>query len=150
MSEGLTRLRSNASVELWPGVGRAVVMVLWRMVSRSGRRYHSLTPTLRLFLYLYSVKGLGYTNISAQLFSVPPYAVAAFLTVLAAISSDRFRIRGPIMLAFLPISIIGYAIIRTTTNTSIKYGALFLMAGGLYPSGECDEIDSTVRYQYLN
>jgi len=40
------------------------------------------------------------------------------------------------MLAFLPLSIIGYAIIRTTEHNKVKYGALFLMASGLYPSGE--------------
>jgi len=33
----------------------------------------------------YSIKGLGYTAIEAQLFSVPPYAVAAFLTGMFAV-----------------------------------------------------------------
>ena len=56
--------------------------------------------------------------------------------VIAAFVSDRYRIRGPVMLAFLPLSIIGYAIIRTTEHNSVKYGALFLMTSGLYPSGE--------------
>jgi len=80
------------------------------------------------------VQGLGYTAVRAQLFSVPPYAVAAVLTVIAAFISDRRKTRGPVMLAFLPLSIAGYAMIRTTTNNHVKYGALFLMAGGLYPS----------------
>ncbi len=38
------------------------------------------------------------------------------------------------MLAFLPLSVIGYALIAHTKNLHVKYGALFLMAGGLYPS----------------
>src|ERR1700709_2225084 len=38
------------------------------------------------------------------------------------------------MLAFLPLSVIGYAIISHTNNNNVKYGALFLMAAGLYPS----------------
>ncbi|KAF7969156.1 hypothetical protein HWV62_28202 [Athelia sp. TMB] len=80
------------------------------------------------------VQGLGYTANRAQLFTVPPYAVAAVLTVIAAFVSDRWKIRGPVILAFLPLSIIGYAIIRSTTNVHVKYGALFLMASGLYPS----------------
>jgi len=33
----------------------------------------------------YSIKGLGYTAIEAQLFSVPPYAVAALLTGKSAL-----------------------------------------------------------------
>jgi hypothetical protein len=40
------------------------------------------------------------------------------------------------MLAFIPLSIIGYAVIRTTDHNKVKYGALFLMASGLYPAGE--------------
>jgi len=80
------------------------------------------------------VQGLGYTAVRAQLFTVPPYAVAAVLTVVAAYISDRIPARGPIMLAFLPLSIAGYAIIRSTTKVHVKYGALFLMASGLYPS----------------
>ncbi|ORY28993.1 major facilitator superfamily domain-containing protein [Naematelia encephala] len=80
------------------------------------------------------VQGLGYTAVRAQLFSVPPYAVAAVLTVIAAYVSDRYKTRGPVMLAFLPISIVGYGIISHTTNLHVKYGALFLMAAGLYPS----------------
>lgn len=80
------------------------------------------------------VQGLGYTAVRAQLFSVPPYAVAALLTVVASYVSDRYKIRGPIMLCFLPLSIIGYAVIANTSNLHAKYGALFLIAAGLYPS----------------
>ena len=80
------------------------------------------------------IKGLGYSSIDAQLYSVPPYAVAAALTVLAAFASDKYKIRGPIILAFLPLSIIGYAVIGHTNNVHVKYGMLFLMASGLYPS----------------
>lgn len=80
------------------------------------------------------VQGLGYTAINAQLYSVPPYAVAAFLTVVAAYVSDKKKIRGPVMLAFLPLSIAGYALIAYTHDNRVKYGALFMMAGGLYPS----------------
>jgi hypothetical protein len=66
------------------------------------------------------VQGLGYSAIRAQLFSVPPY--------------DRYKTRGPVMLAFLPLSIIGYAVIGHTDNLHLKYGMLFMMAAGLYPS----------------
>lgn len=80
------------------------------------------------------IKDLGYTAVRAQLFSVPPYAVAALLTVIASYISDRYKVRGPIMLAFLPLSIIGYAVIANAKSSSTKYGAVFLIAAGLYPS----------------
>jgi hypothetical protein len=59
-----------------------------------------------------------------------------YATVIAAYVSDRRKIRGPIMLCFLPLSIAGYAIIRSVSSNSVRYGALFLMAAGLYPSGK--------------
>ena len=80
------------------------------------------------------VQSLGYTAVRAQLFSVPPYAVAAVLTVVAAYASDRLKTRGPIMLAFLPLSIIGYAVIGHSDSNNVKYGMLFMMAAGLYTS----------------
>ena len=61
-------------------------------------------------------------------------SVAATLTVVVAFGSDRTKLRGPWMLACLPLSIAGYALIRTTTNNNVKYGALFLIASGLYTS----------------
>ena len=80
------------------------------------------------------VQGLGYTAVRAQLFSIPPYAVAAVLSVIAAIISGRWRTRGPVVLCLLPLFIIGYGIISRSHDNHDKYGALFLMASGLYPS----------------
>lgn len=98
--------------------------------------YFAILSALYSFgLFLPSiVQGLGYTAIQAQLYSVPPYAVAAFLTVCAAYVSDKYKIRGPIMLAFLPLSIIGYGVIAYTSDTRVKYGMVFMMAAGLYAS----------------
>ena len=116
----------------------------WRVMQAvlSIKTWLSALAYLAILTALYSfglfvptiVQGLGYTAVRAQLFSVPPYAVAALLTVIAAYASDRLRMRGPIILCFLPLSIAGYAMIANTKNNHVKYGALFLMAGGLYPS----------------
>lgn len=38
---------------------------------------------------------------------VPPYVPAAVLTVVVALLSDRYKMRGPFMLMLLPITIIG-------------------------------------------
>jgi uncharacterized membrane protein YwaF len=40
------------------------------------------------------VAGLGYTNLKAQLFTVPPYAVAYIVTLAASLFSDRIKNRG--------------------------------------------------------
>ncbi|KAI0173148.1 MFS general substrate transporter [Hypoxylon sp. FL1284] len=80
------------------------------------------------------ISGLGYTADEAQLWSVIPYAVASVVTVITAYVSDRFRVRGPVMLCSLPLAIVGYAVIANTNNDKVKYGMTFLMATGLYSS----------------
>lgn len=117
----------------WSAVLRAVL---------SPRTWLSAIAYLAILTALYTfglfiptlIVGLGYSAIRAQLFSVPPYAVAALLTVVAAFISDRRKTRGPVMLAFLPLAIAGYALIAFSTDNRTKYGALFLMASGLYPA----------------
>jgi hypothetical protein len=117
---------------LWR-VGQAVFSIKTWL---SALAYFTILSALYSFgLFIPSViQGLGYSAIQAQLYSVPPYVVAAFLTVCAAYASDKYGIRGPIMLAFLPLSIIGYAVIANTNNLQLKYGMVFMMASGLYSS----------------
>ncbi|KAI8959917.1 MFS general substrate transporter [Daldinia sp. FL1419] len=80
------------------------------------------------------ITGLGYTADEAQLWSVIPYAVASVVTVITAFISDRFRVRGVVMLCSLPLAIIGYGVIANVDNNKVKYGMTFLMATGLYSS----------------
>ncbi|KAL8279673.1 hypothetical protein RQP46_007986 [Phenoliferia psychrophenolica] len=81
------------------------------------------------------IRDLGHSAISAQLYSVPPYA--ACLTVGVALLSDRLKVRGPIMLCCLPIAIAGYALIRTSRDNNVRYGALFMMCSGFFTSVPC-------------
>lgn len=82
------------------------------------------------------IKGLGYTANDAQLWSVIPYAVASVVTVISAVYSDKYRLRGPFMLGTLAIGIIGYAVVGNLNDSQlhVKYGMMMLMATGLYAS----------------
>lgn len=58
--------------------------------------YHALGVGVSL-LSLFSptiVQGLGYQNLEAQLFTVPPCACAYVVTFAAAMISDRYKARG--------------------------------------------------------
>ncbi|OBT70799.1 hypothetical protein VF21_10053 [Pseudogymnoascus sp. 05NY08] len=120
----------------------------WSEVVRgltSPQLWFSATAYLAILAALYSfglflptiIVGLGYTPNEAQLWSVIPYAVAAVITVGIAFLSDHLRLRGPIMLASLPLAIIGYAVIANVDSNRVKYGMTFLMATGLYASVPC-------------
>ncbi|OBT64787.1 hypothetical protein VE03_06476 [Pseudogymnoascus sp. 23342-1-I1] len=83
------------------------------------------------------IVGLGYTPNEAHLWSVVPYAIAAVITAGIAFLSDHLRLRGPIMLASLPLAIIRYAVIANVESNRVKYGMTLLMATNLYASVPC-------------
>ncbi|KAK0453626.1 MFS transporter [Armillaria borealis] len=80
---------------------------------------------------------LGYSGGQAQLHTVPPYVPAVVLTVVVAFLSDRLKLRGPFILIFLPMAIIGYIVAITATTNTGRYAAVFLIAAGIYPCGPC-------------
>ncbi len=91
--------------------------------------------SIGLFLPTIILK-LGYTAHEAQLMSVPPYGVAAFMTLVVAFTSDRVKLRGPMMLCTMPIAIIGYGVIANIgdNHPNVKYGMTIMMATGIYSS----------------
>ncbi|KAJ7498941.1 MFS transporter [Mycena latifolia] len=117
----------------------------WREVIRgltdfqawvTGIAYLGLIVSLYSFsLFLPTiVAGLGFSGKSAQLHTVPPYVPATVLTVVVAFLSDRLRWRGIFILICLPSAIAGYILAIAATTNAQRYGAVFLIAAGVYPS----------------
>ncbi|KAJ6599082.1 MFS general substrate transporter [Mycena vulgaris] len=112
----------------------------------TGVAYLGLIVSLYSFsLFLPTIiSGLNFSGKSAQLHTVPPYVPATVLTVVVAVLSDRLKWRGPFILICLPSAIAGYilAIAASTNaqrnlgvkNAQSRYGAVFLIAAGVYPS----------------
>ncbi|KAJ5615377.1 hypothetical protein N7537_000491 [Penicillium hordei] len=122
----------------WSEVRRGVLdLQVWLSASA----YFAILSGLYSFgLFLPTIiKNLGFAKDAneVQLWSVIPYAVAAVLTVVVAIISDRLRLRGVVMLFTLPIAIIGYAAIANIDSPRVQYGMTFLMATGQYASVPC-------------
>lgn len=69
-----------------------------------------------------------------QLLSVPPYVLAALLTVVVGFWSDRVQKRGIFNICCAPISIAGFVMLMATTNPVIQYAGTFLGALGIYPT----------------
>src|SRR5271154_3273420 len=57
------------------------------------------------------IKQLGYTSTKAQLLSVPPYAVAAVVTVTIGFIADRTRQRGLCNMVISIFGIVGFAML---------------------------------------
>ncbi|KAE8395008.1 major facilitator superfamily domain-containing protein [Aspergillus alliaceus] len=75
------------------------------------------------------------TVISQQLYTVPPYIVGAFSTLLIPYLSSRFNHRLLFFVFVPPLMMAGYALFLASTNPRVLYGATFLIAFGSFPIG---------------
>ena len=80
------------------------------------------------------VAGLGYKDLHAQLFTVPPYAVAYVVTLAAAMLSDRYKTRG--LIASISCLIAGIAFIIQAalpgTAYTARYVTLIIATSGVF------------------
>ncbi|KAL4876909.1 putative MFS transporter [Aspergillus karnatakaensis] len=105
--------------------------------------------TAWIFLFCnVTVQGLGFflptiiqtiytdeSTITQQLYTVPPYVVGAFVTLLIPLLSWRFDRRQVFMIVSAPLGITGYIIFLSTANTTARYAATFLIASSAFSLG---------------
>ncbi|KAF2245582.1 MFS general substrate transporter [Trematosphaeria pertusa] len=93
-----------------------------------------LCPLYSFSLFLPTILlGMGYQGTKAQLMSVPPYAVAAAMTVFIGWLADRTKWRGYCNMVISFIGCVGFAMLLATQNPRIQYAGTFLGAMGIYP-----------------
>ncbi|KAL1959520.1 hypothetical protein VTO42DRAFT_1965 [Malbranchea cinnamomea] len=80
------------------------------------------------------INELGYTSTEAQLLSVPPYAVAAIVTVIIGAVADRTRQRGLCNIFVSFIGIAGFCMLIAANSAGVRYAGTFLGAMGIYPA----------------
>lgn len=99
------------------------------------------------FIFLFcnvTVQGLGFflptivrsiyperSIIQQQLFTVPPYVVGAFFTLLLPLLSWRLDKRQVFIILSAPLGMIGYILFIAVNEASVRYGATFLIASGV-------------------
>jgi MFS family permease len=92
-------------------------------------------PFYSLALFTPSIiKALGYTNANANLLSVPPYVLGFITTLLTAFASDKLKIRGPFLIGWMSLVVVGYIILISHVSVGVKYFAIFLTVAGVSPS----------------
>ncbi|KAF2405535.1 MFS nicotinic acid transporter-like protein Tna1 [Trichodelitschia bisporula] len=79
------------------------------------------------------ISELGFKSTKANLLSVPPYALAAVLTVLVGWYADRTKARGLCNIAVSFLGIIGFCMLLGSEKAGVKYAGTFLGAMGIYP-----------------
>lgn len=79
------------------------------------------------------IKSLGWSASRAQLFTVPPYAVAFVGTITASYLSDKMRTRGPFVVLLMVLSAVGFAVlIGVPHSQGARYFATFLIVLGAF------------------
>ena len=98
--------------------------------------FHTLSlPLYTLSLFLPTIiKGLGYTSATAQLMSIPPYAIAFCLTLTLAILTEKYHIRTPFILGSSSLAIIGYILLLSDPRPGVSYVGMIFAAAGIYPA----------------
>lgn len=82
------------------------------------------------------IKNLGIaggSTVKSQLLSVPPYAVAAALTVAVGFIADRTRQRGACNVVVSLLGIAGFSMLLGSDAPAVQYAGTFLGALGIYP-----------------
>jgi hypothetical protein len=83
--------------------------------------------------HLSDLSNQGFTATTAQLLSVPPYAVAAILTIAIGYIADRTRARGLCNIIVSIIGVVGFAMLLGAKTAGTRYAGTFLGAMGIYP-----------------
>ena len=81
------------------------------------------------------IKNLGWNTsvVRSQLMSVPPYAIAALVTVGIGFLADRTRARGLCNIFVSVFGIVGFALLIASSSAAVQYAGTFLAAVGIYP-----------------
>lgn len=72
------------------------------------------------------------SNAMVQVLTIPCYALGAITYMIVARYSDWRQSRGPVVVLFGLISVVGYAMLVSDSGSSVHYGGCFLVAIGLY------------------
>lgn len=94
-----------------------------------------LVPLYAFSLFLPTIlRGMGHTGTRAQLLSVPPYSIAAVLTIAIGFFGDRTKWRGYCNMATVSVGIAGFTMMIATDDPAVQYAGAFLGAAGIYPT----------------
>ncbi|KAK2742529.1 hypothetical protein FQN55_007815 [Onygenales sp. PD_40] len=107
----------------------------WRLYAHYLVYFGISTPFSSLSLFTPSITaGLGYSDLRAQLMTVPPYAVAYVVTVAVACSADYFNARAIHSAVFSFIGAMGFlasAVLPADSYLS-RYGCLIVACSGSF------------------
>ncbi|KAF9892343.1 hypothetical protein FE257_002120 [Aspergillus nanangensis] len=111
------------------------VLTDWRLYAHYAIYFGISTPFSSLSLFTPAItSGLGYTNLRAQLMTVPPWAAAYVVTTVVAWSADHFNSRGLHSALFAFIGAMGFLASAVLPPDAYlhRYGCLIVATSGAF------------------
>ncbi|KAK3709608.1 hypothetical protein LTR37_010829 [Vermiconidia calcicola] len=116
----------------WPAVRFAILNVNTLLMSLNF--FLILIPVYSYSLFLPSIiEGLGYSDVTAQLFTVPPNFLAFLVVLGSSFISDKIKMRGPLILIGFTVAAIGYIMQLASNSAGVRYAGTFFIAAGAFP-----------------
>ncbi|KAM3546324.1 hypothetical protein ARSEF1564_000812 [Beauveria bassiana] len=107
----------------------------WRLYAHYAIYFAISPPFASLSLFTPSITlGLGYRDLTAQLMTVPPWAVAYVCQILVALSADRFNARGYHAAGAALVGAAGFILSASLPPDAFKsrYGGLIMATAGAF------------------
>ncbi|TKX21942.1 MFS transporter-like protein 105 [Elsinoe australis] len=118
----------------WRDAGRTLLDVKSWLQALMHFSCNTAYGSLPVFLPTFLEESLGFSSINAQGLTAPPYFFSFIITILTPWIADRLQQRG-IMIAILScVGGVGYILLATVENVWVRYFAVFLAAGGVFPA----------------
>ncbi|KAK5124459.1 hypothetical protein LTR85_001676 [Meristemomyces frigidus] len=76
---------------------------------------------------------LGFSGVTAQGLSAPPYFLSWILTIATTWYADRTQQRGLVIIVMSMIGGIGYIMLAATKSVGARYAGVYLAAAGVFP-----------------
>ncbi|KAG6117363.1 hypothetical protein E4U13_001167 [Claviceps humidiphila] len=80
------------------------------------------------------LKDMGYSGLTSQGLSAPPYFAAFLVTIVTAFFADRSRQRGLFVISLAILGGTGYLMLAIGRHTGVRYVGVFLAAMGAFPT----------------
>jgi hypothetical protein len=104
-------------------------------ISRLAQPCSVLIPIYAIALFTPTIiNELGFSAATAQLLTVPPFAAGCVFTILVGIYSDKYQLRGPVVIGCAFVSLIGYIVLYTQKAPGAGYAGATLAAIGVFPT----------------
>jgi cyanate permease len=89
-----------------------------------------VSTSLSYFLPIILQNGMGFSTDESILLSAPQYFYAVIPVMLSSWFSDRFQLRGPIIIFNSITVVVGFCMLGFSTQVTVRYIGTFLATGG--------------------